>query len=155
MKDKELRKLTRKQLLELLLAQTERADMLEEKLKSTEAMLRDRQLTEMQAGNIADAALRLNGIFDAAQAAADQYLENIVSKSSDVDLQADAILTEAKKKADNMIAEAEIKCYEREQRSEERLKGIEEKITRLRAICSEFNTLFIDDQVERNRKNEK
>lgn len=155
MKDKELRKLTRKQLLELLLAQTERADMLEEKLKSTEAMLRDRQLTELQAGNIADAALRLNGIFDAAQAAADQYLENIVSKSSTVEEKTEAMLAEAKKKADDMIAEAEIKCYEREQRSETRLKDINEKITRLRSICSEFNSLFTDDQIEKNTKNEK
>ena len=145
MKEKELRKLTRKQLLELLLVQTERAEKLEEELKEKEALLKNRQLTELEAGNIADASLRLNGVFEAAQAAAEQYLENIMSKSSNVEEKAEAIITEAKKKAENMIAEAEIKCYEREQRSEIRLKEINDKITRLRAVCSEFNNMFIDN----------
>ena len=45
----------------------------------TEEQLRDRQLTEMQAGNIAEAAIRLNNVFESAQAAADQYLENIIT----------------------------------------------------------------------------
>ena len=99
MKEKELRKLTRKQLLELLLVQTERAEKLEEELKEKEALLKNRQLTELEAGNIADASLRLNGVFEAAQAAAEQYLENIMSKSSNVEEKAEAIITEAKKKA--------------------------------------------------------
>lgn len=142
MKDKDLRKLSRKQLLELLLMQTERADELEKKLKSTEEQLRDRQLTEMQAGNIAEAAIRLNNVFESAQAAADQYLENIISQSSDIEGKTATMEAEARKKAEDMIAEAEIKCYEREKRSEARLKEIEDKITRLRALCSEFNSMF-------------
>ncbi len=142
MKDKDLRKLTRKQLLELLLLQTERADELEKKLKNTEEQLHDRQLTEMQAGNIAEAAMRLNNVFETAQAAADQYLENIISQSSDIKEKTATMEAEARKKAEDMIAEAEIKCYEREKRSEARLKDIEDKITRLRALCSEFNSMF-------------
>ncbi|MBR6651506.1 MAG: hypothetical protein IKL36_08890 [Clostridia bacterium] len=142
MKENELRKLTRKQLLELLLTQTERADELEKKLKKAEEMLQNRQLTEMQAGNIAEASIRLNNVFEAAQAAADQYLENVITQSANIEEKAAAIEAEAKKKAKDMLAEAEIKCYEREQRSEARLKEIEEKITKLRALCSEFNSMF-------------
>ena len=142
LKDKDLRKLTRKQLLELLLLQTERADELEKKLKTTEEQLHNRQMTELQAGNIAEAAIRLNSVFETAQAAADQYLENIINQSSGIEEKTAAMEAEAKKKAEEMIAEAEIKCYEREKRSEARLKEIEEKITRLRALCSEFNSMF-------------
>ncbi|MBR4072265.1 MAG: hypothetical protein IKK26_06905 [Clostridia bacterium] len=142
MKENELRKLTRKQLLELLLTQTERADELEKKLKKAEEMLQNRQLTEMQAGNIAEASIRLNNVFEAAQAAADQYLENVITQSANIEEKAAAIEAEAKKKAKDMLAEAEIKCYEREKRSEARLKEIEEKITKLRALCSEFNSMF-------------
>lgn len=77
MTEKELKKLNRKQLLELLLMQTDRADKLEEKLARLEQRLRDRAIVESEAGSIAEAALRLNGVFEAADAAAAQYLENI------------------------------------------------------------------------------
>ncbi len=37
----------------------------------------DRRIRLREAGSVAEAALRLNGVFEAAQKAADQYLENI------------------------------------------------------------------------------
>jgi chromosome segregation ATPase len=37
----------------------------------------DRRIRLREAGSIAEAALKLNGVFEAAQAAANQYLENI------------------------------------------------------------------------------
>lgn len=47
-------------------------------LKSTiEEMKLDRMIELTEAGNIAEAALRLNGIFEMAQQAADQYLMNV------------------------------------------------------------------------------
>lgn len=47
-------------------------------LKSTiEEMKLDRMIELTEAGNIAEAALRLNGIFELAQEAADQYLMNV------------------------------------------------------------------------------
>ena len=77
MTEKELKKLSRRQLLELLLEQTERADQLQAKLDEAERRLRDRTLTESEAGSIAEAALRLNGVFESAEAAAAQYIENV------------------------------------------------------------------------------
>ena len=77
MTDQELRKLSRKDLLELLLAQSRERDALRTELEQARAALRDRQLHIEQAGSIAEAALRLNGVFEAAQAAAQQYLDNI------------------------------------------------------------------------------
>ena len=77
MNEKELKRLNRKQLLELLLLQIERADKLEEQLKQAEAKLESRELSQQQAGSIAEAALKLSGVFEAAQAAADLYLENV------------------------------------------------------------------------------
>lgn len=77
MTEKELQKLNRKRLLELLLIQTERADSLEAELEETQSKLQSKLLSEKESGSIAEAALKLNGIFDAADAAAAQYLENI------------------------------------------------------------------------------
>jgi len=77
MTEKELKKLNRKQLLELLLEQTKRADRLEKQLRIARAKLAKRTIDESEAGSIAEAALRLNKVFEAAQAAADQYVENV------------------------------------------------------------------------------
>ena len=77
MTDEELRKLKRADLLELLVAQGKENEALQEKLRQAEAALWDRQIQLDEAGNIAEAALRLSGVFEAAQKASDQYLENI------------------------------------------------------------------------------
>lgn len=77
MTEKEFKKLNRKQLLELLLRQTERVETLEQELNETKQRLEDRKIIEMEAGSIAQAALRLNGIFEAAEAAAAQYVDNV------------------------------------------------------------------------------
>lgn len=77
MDEKELKRLNRKQLLELLLIQIERADDLEKRLEEAEAKLKSRELAQMRAGSLAEAALQLSGIFEAAQEAADLYLENV------------------------------------------------------------------------------
>ena len=77
MTEKELKKLNRKQLLELLLRQTERVEALEQELNETKQKLEDRRITEMEAGSIAEAALKLNKVFEAAEAAAAQYVDNV------------------------------------------------------------------------------
>ena len=77
MTERELRRLKRSELLELLIAQIEETETLKKKLDHAEAKLASRELIIEEAGNLAEAALRLNGIFEAAQRTADQYLENI------------------------------------------------------------------------------
>ena len=77
MKDKELKRLSRAELLELLLEQTRQRELLEQRLEEAEKKLADRQLRLEKAGDIAHAVLEVNGVMEAAQAAARQYIENI------------------------------------------------------------------------------
>lgn len=77
MREKELRKLRRQDLLELLLEQEKEIARLEKLLNETNEKLQERNLVMEQAGSIAEAALRLNGVFETAQKAADQYLESV------------------------------------------------------------------------------
>ena len=77
MTDKELRKLNRRQLLELMLEQSKRIDELEEELAYANAKLEERTIVAEQTGSIAEAAIQLSGVFEAAQQAADMYLESI------------------------------------------------------------------------------
>ena len=72
-----LKMLSRQDLLEMLIQEEKRIDQLEKELAEAREALKDRQIRIDTAGSIAEAALKLNGIFEAAQAAADQYLENI------------------------------------------------------------------------------
>ena len=85
MTDKELRRLSRSELLEMLIAQTEENSQLKIRLEQAEAQLRDRRIELDKAGSLAEAALSLNGVFQAAEAAAQQYLENIQRISSQQD----------------------------------------------------------------------
>lgn len=85
MTDQELRKLSRKDLLELLLSQARERDALQAELEQAKAKLEDRQLCIERAGSIAEAALQLNGVFTAAQAAAQQYVDNVRQRSAQVE----------------------------------------------------------------------
>ena len=82
MTEKELRRLSRAELLELLLAQTEENEKLKKRLQAAEAALSDRKIIMEKAGTMAEAALKLNGVFEAADRAARQYLENIIRRVS-------------------------------------------------------------------------
>ena len=77
MTDKELRKLKRTDLLELLIEQSKEVESLKKRIGELEAELADRRLLIYKSGSIAEAALKLNGVFEAAEAAAQEYLENI------------------------------------------------------------------------------
>lgn len=77
MTDKELKKLNRRELLEMLIEECKRNDALQARLDVAEKELADRKIIIENAGSIAEASLQLNQVFEAAQKAADQYLENI------------------------------------------------------------------------------
>ena len=77
MTDHELKKLSRAQLLEMLLVQSKEVARLRGELKQAQQQLEDRRIRLSEAGNIAQAALELNGVFSAAQAAAEEYLASV------------------------------------------------------------------------------
>ena len=75
MTDKELRRLSRGELLEMLIAQAAENDQLKNRLEQAEAQLRDRKIAINNAGSLAEAALSLNGVFQAAEAAAQEQIQ--------------------------------------------------------------------------------
>lgn len=83
MTDKELKKLNRAQLLEMLLAETEENERLRKELKETKDKLEDKKIKIQESGSLAEAALKLNEVFEAADAAAKQYLENIKNSTDE------------------------------------------------------------------------
>ncbi|MCD8110738.1 MAG: hypothetical protein LUE14_11690 [Clostridiales bacterium] len=77
MTDNELRKLRRNELLELLLEQAREMDRLREENEELKRQLEDRRILIEDCGSMAEAAMRLNDVFAAADRAAKQYLENV------------------------------------------------------------------------------
>ena len=77
MTPKQLKQLSRAELLELLLSQSRENEALKAKVDQLEQALDDKTIRINQAGSIAEAALRLNGMFEAAEASCAQYVDNI------------------------------------------------------------------------------
>ena len=77
MTDKELRKLNRSELLELMLEQSREIDRLQEALEEAREALQERNLKIEKCGSIAEAAAEVNSLFRSAQRAADMYLLNV------------------------------------------------------------------------------
>ena len=75
--DRELRRLSRKDLVEIIYQYQEREQELMSENKKLQEALEDRRLHAKEIGSIAEASLVVNGVFEAAQAAADQYMENV------------------------------------------------------------------------------
>ena len=87
MTDKELRKLSRSDLLEILLAQSKEISEYKKEIKELSAQLEDRRIKYSSAGTLAEAAINISGILEAAQKAANIYLDNIKNGNSDIEAQ--------------------------------------------------------------------
>lgn len=65
------------ELLEMLVKQSKEVERLKIENQKLTEQLESRRLLVEKAGSIAEASLQVNQIFEAAQRAADQYLENV------------------------------------------------------------------------------
>lgn len=110
MTDKELRKLNRRELLEILLEQSREIDRLRTRLEQAERQISDRQIVLDEAGSIAEASLQLNGVFKAAQQAADQYLESIGTLSRRQEEVCKKLETDSRRKADELLSGTQAMC---------------------------------------------
>ena len=132
MNDKKIRKINKKELLEILLSQAKRIEELEQQLEKTQKKLDSKKIAIENSGSLAEASLKLNGIFEMAQATAEQYLLNIKEKCKKIE---NDTKKECQIKTEQMIKEeqeqqdlAEKKCQQKEALAEEKLKKIELKI---------------------------
>ena len=77
MTDKEFKRLSRSQLIDIIYQLQLKQKELEDENKKLKSELADKRIRMHQAGNIAEASLAVHKVMEAAQAAADQYLEEI------------------------------------------------------------------------------
>lgn len=101
MTDKELRKLRRVELLELLVDQAAEMEELRRQLDQANEALAQRKIQLEEAGSIAEAALRLNGVFEAADKAAKEYLDS----AREMAQKREALLRRTQEEAEEMARE--------------------------------------------------
>ena len=130
MTEKELIKLSRADLLEMLIEQSEELRETKERLDTAEAALRDREIKVDRAGSIAEAALQLNGIFEAAEASCAQYIDNIKNLSSRQEAVCKKLEQESKDRAIRQLAETKRQCALMEAETKAKCAEMTEKAKR-------------------------
>ena len=109
MTDKEFKRLSRAQLIEIIYQLQLQLDKVNEEKRALESELKDKRLRLLSAGNIAEAALEINDCFRSAQNAAEQFLDEIKAIREETDAESQRILKKAKAEAEAIIAGAKKK----------------------------------------------
>ena len=107
MPDRELRRMSRTELVEIIFALKQSEDQLKAENAALTAQLQQRQIHIEHAGSIAQAALELNKVFEAAQAAADEYVASVRAANQNTEAAANALRAEAKAEAEQILAQAQ------------------------------------------------
>ena len=106
MTPKELKRLRRSDLLEMLLDLSRENDDLRQEIQVLRQQLESRTITILNSGSLAEAAMQLNGVFEAAQAACQQYTDNLRDRSENFELYCKQMEQQTQEKCEQMIAQA-------------------------------------------------
>jgi len=85
MTDRDLKRLSKSDLLEIIYQQKKQELELRQKLEKAQKELSERRICMAETGSIAEASLKINKVFEAAQAAADSYLAEIHASNEDLE----------------------------------------------------------------------
>lgn len=107
MTNKELSKLRRTELLEILIAQGKEQERLQQELTAAQEAVKARELAIGESGSIAEASLRLNDVVGAAQRAADLYTENVKRVMDQQQQESDRVLADAQSRSAQLLADAD------------------------------------------------
>lgn len=104
--EKELRKLSRRELVDIIYQLKKNEQEKQEKIDDLEEALQDKRIRISVAGSIAEAAVDISHVFSTAQRTADLYLYEIAAMKADTEKECAKMLEDAKKKAEMILAEA-------------------------------------------------
>lgn len=142
MTEHDLRKLSRTDLLELLVAQRKENEQLRCLLDQAQAQLADRTIQIDKAGSIAEASLQLSGIFNAAQDSCQYYLDNIRLLSERQSQVCKQMEQETKEKCDRMVAEAELKAQQCWDNCSMKIKQLVDSFDGLQQVVDACNAFY-------------
>lgn len=110
MASKELKNLTRQELLEMLLDEAKENQRLQQEIDDLTAKLERKELDMNELGSVAEATLKLNGVMEAADRAAEQYILNARMKADEIvsnaNAEAEKIIEDSRKEAEDYCRDA-------------------------------------------------
>ena len=112
MTDKEFQKLNRAELIEIIYKLRQNEEQLKDENSNLRRKLASKELKLSNAGSIAEAALALNDVFEAAQKAADDYLELIHLSNDEIAEKVDSVIMQANERAAGIVSNAEKQAAE-------------------------------------------
>ena len=104
---KDLKKLRRRELVDVIYQMKKNEEELLEKISLLEASLKEKRIRIENAGSIASAASEITQLFTAAQNSADLYLSEIEAMKKECKEECERMIEDAKKKADEIVSFAE------------------------------------------------
>lgn len=103
---KELKRLSRRELVDIIYQLKKNEQENSEKIAFLEGELQDKRIRIAAAGSIAEAAADITRIFATAQATADLYLGEIAALKEDTEKECARMLAEAREQAEMILTEA-------------------------------------------------
>lgn len=128
MTDKELKKLHRRDLLELLIQQTEDNEKMQSRIDLMNAQLQSRNINLSKAGSIAEAVVQVNEVYQRADKIAEEYLQNVRLLSERQEEACARMERECQEKCDVMVEDAEKQCAAKRKEAEEYWAGLSARL---------------------------
>jgi len=139
---KELKRLSRRELVDIIYQLKKKEEEMQEEIESLKTELQDKRIRISTAGSIADAAMSVTNVFSAAQMTADLYLREISCMREDTEKECAKKVEEAEKKVRDILADGKKKFdtlkavykkeYARWQQLKSEVAALEEKNQLLR-----------------------
>ena len=103
---KELKKLSRRELVDIIYQLKKNEQQLQEEIDTLRKELVDKRIRLSVAGSIAEAAVTITDVFSSAQKTADLYLDEIACMKKDTEEACARMIADAKKQAEEILAES-------------------------------------------------
>ena len=107
--NKDLKKLNRRELVDIIYQLKKNDEEMQEKIAALEVELQDKRINISEAGSIADAATNITDIFYKAQTTADIYLNEISCMKEETARKCEKMIAEAEEKVESIMAEGKKK----------------------------------------------
>ena len=115
---KELKKMSRRELMDIIYQMKKDEQQLREEIASLQEALQDKRIRMSIAGSVADAAVSITNIFSVAQRTADLYLQEISRMKEETEQECAQKIEQAQQAVEKILSDGEARYGEIEARCE-------------------------------------
>ena len=133
---KELKKLSRRELVDVIYQMKKNEQQMQAEILSLQDALQEKRIRLAEAGSLSEAAAAITNVFSAAQMTADLYLREISCMKEETEKECAKMVEEAEQKVEQMLSAGEKQCenlrlyyqaeYQKWQQLKEEIQALEE-----------------------------